>query len=69
MKKLAYLLGVVSGVVLAYSWKILLKESVKAGVSAGRAIRRVSEQAFEDIEDASAEAMEELAREDRKDGH
>lgn len=66
MKRTIYLLGVVSGVVIAKYWKPLVKEGVKAGVRAGQAVRRVSEEALEDIQDASAEALEELAQQDRK---
>jgi hypothetical protein len=68
MKKAAYVFGMLSGVVLANYWKLLVKEGVKAGVRAGQAVRRVSEEALEDIQDASAEALEELAQHDRKEG-
>ncbi|HLK62413.1 MAG TPA: hypothetical protein VKU19_03180 [Bryobacteraceae bacterium] len=64
MKKTTYLFGLASGVALACSWKFLVKEGVKIGVKAGRQIKKVSEQALEDLEDASNEAMHELAEED-----
>jgi len=64
MKK-NYLLGVASGVVLAASWKFLLKEGVKIGVKVGRGIKKVSAETLEDIEDASAEAMQDLEEEDQ----
>jgi hypothetical protein len=66
MKKSTYLVGLASGLVLAHSWKFLVKEGVKIGVKAGRQIKKVSEQALEDLEDASNEAMHELAEEDQK---
>jgi len=68
MKKAIYVAGVVSGVVIAKHWKLLVKEGVKAGARAGQAVRRVSEEALEDIQDASAEALEELAQQNRKEG-
>ena len=64
MKKTTYLLGLASGVVLACSWKFLVKESVKIGVKVGRGVKRVSAETLEDLEDASAEAMQDLAEED-----
>ncbi len=66
MKKTTYLFGVASGVAMASAWRFLFKESVKAGVRAGRVIRRVSAQAMEEMEDANAEALDELAQQDRK---
>jgi hypothetical protein len=68
MKKISYLLGVVSGVVITNYWRVLVKQGVKAGVRAGRAVREVSQQAMEDVQDASAEALEELGPERRKEG-
>jgi len=66
MNKAAYIFGVATGVILACSWKLIVREGVKAGVRAGRAIRTVSDQAVEDLEDASAEAMDELAWEEQR---
>jgi hypothetical protein len=68
MKKTVYLLGLASGVIVAQYWRVLFKESVKAGVRAGRVIRRVSTQAMEEMEDANAEALNELAEQDTKAG-
>jgi hypothetical protein len=65
MKKITYILGLASGVVLAQNWKFLVKEGVKAGVKVGRGIKKVSAETLEDIEDASAEAMQDLAEEDQ----
>ncbi len=64
MKKTTYILGVASGLVLAQSWKFLVREGVKVGVKVGRGIKRVSAETLEDIEDASAEAMQDLAEEE-----
>ena len=60
MKKSTYLVGVASGLVLAHYWKSIAKEGIKAGVRAGRQIKKVSEQVMEELEDASAEAFDEL---------
>ena len=65
MKKTTYILGLASGVVLAQNWKFLVKEGVKVGVKVGRGIKKVSAETLEDIEDASAEAMQDLAEEDQ----
>jgi hypothetical protein len=65
MKKTTYILGLASGVVLAFNWKLIVKESVKMGVKVGRGIKKVSAETLEDLEDASAEAMHDLAEEDR----
>jgi hypothetical protein len=65
MKKTTYILGLASGVVLAQSWRVLVKEGVKLGVKVGREVKKVSAETLEDIEDASAEAMQDLAEEDQ----
>jgi hypothetical protein len=65
MKKTTYILGLASGVVLAQTWRVLVKEGVKIGVKAGREIKKVSAQTLEDIQDASAEAIQDLAEEDQ----
>jgi hypothetical protein len=68
MKKSTYLLGVASGLVLASSWKFLVKESIKAGVLAGRQVKKISDQVMEDLEDARAEAFDELQEQEQKAG-
>lgn len=68
MKKTIYLLGVASGVVATTSWRFLFKESVKVGVRASRVVRQVSAQAMEEMQDASAEALDELSRQEQKGG-
>ena len=65
MKKTSYLLGVVSGAILLYNWKFLVKESVKIGVKVGREVKRVSAKTLEDLEDATAEAMHEVDEQDQ----
>lgn len=66
MKKITYLFGVVSGVVVTTSWRFLFKESVKGSIRAGRVFRRLSTQAVEEMQDANAEALNELAEQDSK---
>jgi hypothetical protein len=65
MKKTTYILGLASGVVLALNWKLLLKEGIKVGVKVGREVKRVSAETLEDLEDAKAEAMHDLAEEEK----
>jgi hypothetical protein len=65
MKKTSYLLGVVSGAVLLYNWKFLVKEGVKIGVKVGREVKKVSAKTLEDLEDATAEAMQEVEEQDQ----
>lgn len=66
MKKSTYLLGLASGLVLASSWKILVKEGIKAGVLAGRQVKKISEQVMEDLDDARAEAFDELQEQEEQ---
>lgn len=58
--------GVVSGVVLTQTWKILMKEGIKASILAGRKLREVSQQAMEDVEDVVAEAAQEVDEDHRR---
>lgn len=58
--------GVASGVVLSQTWKVLMKEGIKAGILAGRKIREISQQAVEDVEDIAAEAANEVADYDQR---
>lgn len=58
--------GVASGVVLSQTWKVLVKQGIKAGILAGRKIREVSQQTLEDVEDIAAEAAQEVAEHDRR---
>ncbi|ACO32107.1 hypothetical protein [Acidobacterium capsulatum] len=66
MKKSSYLLGLASGVVAAAYWRTILKEGIKGGVRAGRVVQRVSAQAIEEMQDASAEAWSEIEQQDHK---
>lgn len=68
MKKSTFVMGVASGLVLAHSWKFLVKEGIKVGVRAGRQIKKVSDQVMEELEDASAEAFDELQEQEQKVG-
>jgi hypothetical protein len=65
MKKTSYLLGLASGAILLYNWKFLVKEGVKIGVKVGREVKRVSAKTLEDLEDATAEAMQDLEDEEQ----
>lgn len=65
MKKTSYLLGMVSGAILLYNWKLLVKESVKIGVKVGREVKKVSAQTLEDLQDATAEAMQDLEEQEK----
>ena len=65
MKKTTYILGLASGAILALNWRLLLKEGIKVGVKVGREVKRVSAETMEDIEDAKAEAMQDLAEEEQ----
>lgn len=58
--------GVASGVVLSQTWKVLMKQGIKAGILAGRKLREVSQQTLEDVEDIAAEAAQEVAESDRR---
>jgi hypothetical protein len=69
MKKTTYILGLASGVVLALNWKILLREGIKISVKVGREVKRVSAGALEDLQDAKAEAMHDLAEEEKTRGN
>jgi hypothetical protein len=66
MKKMIFVAGLVSGVVIAQNWKGLSKGGIKAGIKAGRKLREISQKALEDIEDLTAEAVEELSEQDEE---
>lgn len=68
MKKTTYVVGIASGLLLARYWKVIVKEGIKAGVMAGQQIKKVSDQVLEDMEDASAEAFDELQEKAEKAG-
>lgn len=59
-RKTVFTVGIVSGLVLARTWRVLAKEGIKYGIQAGRKVREISQQAMEDIEDIAAEATAEV---------
>jgi hypothetical protein len=65
MRKKSFFVGLLSGVVLAYNWRVITKQGIKLGIQAGRKVREISQQALEDIEDVAAEATEEVEGEYR----
>jgi hypothetical protein len=65
-KAMFFLAGLASGIVLTKHWRPLAKGGIKAGIRAGRKVKEVSQQAVEDIEDVTAEALEELSEEERE---
>lgn len=66
MKKTLFVVGLLSGVVLSQTWKVITKEGIKAGIRAGRKFKELSEQALEDIEDIAAEAADEVSQKDQQ---
>ena len=66
MKKKTFLVGLVTGLVLAQTWRPLTKRSIKYGIKAGRKVKELSQQALEDISDMAAEATEELSEEEEE---
>jgi hypothetical protein len=69
-KKSVYTLGIVSGLFLAGTWRVLAKEGIKIGIHAGRKAKELSQQVWEDIEDIAAEATAEVPEpaQENKDG-
>lgn len=65
-KKMLFFAGLFSGVVIAQNWKILSKEGIKMSIRAGRKVRELSQQAMEEFEDVTAEAIEEMAEEEQE---
>ncbi len=59
-KKSLFTIGLITGVVLSRTWRVLAKEGIKVGIQAGRKVKELSQQAMEDIEDIAAEAAEEV---------
>jgi len=66
MKKMIFFAGVVAGVAVAKNWRGLTKSGIKVGIRAGLKLKEFSQQAAEDIEDIAAEAIEELAEQERQ---
>jgi hypothetical protein len=65
-KKALFLAGLFSGIVISKNWRTISKQGIKAGIRAGRKVREFSQQAIEDIEDVTAEAIEELGEEQQE---
>lgn len=65
-KKALFLAGLFSGIVITKNWRTLSKGGIKAGIRAGRKVRELSQQAIEDIEDVTAEALDELGKEQQQ---
>lgn len=63
-----FVVGLVSGMIVAKSWKVLAKGGIKTGIRTGRKLKEFSYQVMEDIQDLTAEATEELSNEDRESG-
>jgi gas vesicle protein len=61
MNKKPFFFGLLSGVVIAYHWRVIAKEGMKVGIRAGRKGQEILQQAMEDIEDIAAEATEEAS--------
>lgn len=66
MKKTVFVVGLLSGVVLSQTWKVITKEGIKAGIRASRKFRELSQQAMEDIEDIAAEASAEVSEKEQE---
>ncbi|HEX8145185.1 MAG TPA: hypothetical protein VF553_21645 [Pyrinomonadaceae bacterium] len=65
-KKMLFFAGLFSGVVIAQNWRVISKQGIKMSIRAGRKVRELSQQAMEDFEDVTAEAIEELAEEEEQ---
>ena len=65
-KKVLFFAGLLSGVVIAQNWRVISKEGIKLGIRAGRKLSEASQQAVEDLQDVTAEALEELASEEQE---
>jgi hypothetical protein len=68
MRVLTFLAGCVSGIVLAHQWKGLTKGGIKAGIRIQHKTREAVAKLVEDVEDLAAEAREELAAEQQREG-
>jgi hypothetical protein len=65
-KKILFVGGLISGVVLSQTWRPLTKKGIKLGILTGLKVREFSQQAMEDIGDLVAEATEEITVEASK---
>lgn len=62
MKKVFFVGGLVSGVVLANYWRTVAKEGIKLGIQAGSKFGEIAQKAREELEDVTAEVAEELSK-------
>lgn len=58
--------GLASGLILSQTWRALTKQGIKFGIRAGRKVRELSQRAIEDLGDVTAEAAEEMQREEEE---
>jgi hypothetical protein len=68
MKKnltLTFLAGIAIGAVLYPNWRVVAKKAIKTGIKGGRKLMEFSQQAMEDIEDVTAEAVRELDEQEK----
>lgn len=65
---ISFLLGTVTGPVLVPIVKPYLREAAKGTIRAGFTVRRLAQEATEDLEDLAAEAGAEFAASDRSNG-
>lgn len=61
MKKVFFVGGLFSGVVLANCWRTVAKHGIKLGIQTGQKIGEIAQTAREELKDVAAEATEELA--------
>lgn len=61
MKKRLFVAGLVSGLVLSRTWRVLTKEGIKVGIRGGRKLNELAQEFVEDVQDVTAEALEELS--------
>lgn len=62
MKKLTFVVGVATGVVLARWWRPILKETIRAGIQAEGTINEMVQVVREELQDVVAEATEKPER-------
>lgn len=68
MKRLVFVVGFISGAIFAHKWRVVAKHGIKGGILAARKLKEVSEQVKEDLADVTAEATDEIVRENEERG-
>jgi hypothetical protein len=66
MKKLVFVVGFISGAIVVHKWRTVAKHSIKGGILAARKLKEISEQVKEDLEDVTAEATDEILKENEE---